>query len=78
MSVQRIATSRQDAAPAAATRIFARKRTPLCPVTSKASYRLDNAGTMVGLMMSGVSDAVLADIYNIVLAERRRRAAVQA
>jgi hypothetical protein len=47
-------------------------------VTSRATYRLDNAAIMVGLAMPAVSDAILAEVGEIVVAEQRRRAAAGA
>jgi hypothetical protein len=59
--------------------LMLRRRTLPPPPLSTASCwtegRLDNAGVMVGLMMSNVSDAVLSDICKTVEAERLRRAA---
>jgi hypothetical protein len=40
--------------------------------------RLDNAGVMVSLMLPGVSDDVFADVYKIVMIEKRRRTAAAA
>jgi len=40
----------------------------------RATYRPDNAAIMIGLAMSAVSDAILAEIGEIVVAEQRRRA----
>jgi hypothetical protein len=55
-----------------------RRRTPPPPLPTASCWtegRLENAGVMVGPMMSNVSDAVLSGICKTVEAERLRRAA---
>jgi hypothetical protein len=64
--------------PIPAPRMLRRRTLPPPPLPAASCWtegRLDNAGVMVGLMMSNVSDAVLSDICKTVEAERLGRAA---
>jgi hypothetical protein len=61
-----------------AARMLRRRTLPPPPLSTASCWtegRLENAGVMVGLMMSNVSDAVLSDICKTVEAERLRSAA---